>query len=337
MLQPHRQSIQSFDWSSLPRAPPYSHHSPFPYTPFILPHIVTHTHHSCTNQPTLFVSTNNTSLTPIHNHPHQPSDLIHSSSSHTPYYYHHSFSRPRTPTPAYLTHSYPDCSLSFYSHSNLFDRVVDSVPVETPTPTGSDYSCDDIHKFKASIYCKLNNFLLDNDIVPTLRVFYPYSSDIFVGPPTSAFSSQGIDFPSSLSQSLYSFARSNSRSTASTEGDANSLPESTLSDGYVSPVPPSFPEVGGPGVVKLSDSVLANINAPPPTHAYPPTTFTPPTHDKESIETRGQEASSDYQAVYVFNNTTKSLEQTNFERGSIDFTGLDSFENIQAHIDKMLK
>ncbi|XP_064394170.1 glycogenin-1-like [Halichondria panicea] len=52
---------------------------------------------------------------------------------------------------------------------------------------------------------------------------------------------------------------------------------------------------------------------------------------KESIETGGQEASSDYQAAYVLNNTTKSPEQT----GSI--VRLDSFENIQAHIDKMLK
>ncbi len=327
MLQPHSQSSQSFDWSSLPRAPPYSHPSPF--TPS---RIVTHTHHYCTDQPTLFVSTGNTSLTPIPSHPHQASELIRSSSPHTPYYYHHSFSKPRTSTPAYLSHSYSAChshtSLSFYSQNNPFDRVIESVPAETPTPTGSDYSCDDVHKFTASIYCKLNNFLLDDDIVP--RVFYPYSSDIFVGPPTSAFSSQGIDFPSSLSQSLYSFARSNSR----TESDANSLPESTLSDGYVSPVPSSFPEVGGPGVVKLSDSVLANINAPPPTHAYPPTTFTLPTHDKkESVETR-QKESADHQAVYVYNNTTKSREQINFERG---FTGLDSFENIQARIDKMLK
>lgn len=269
-------------------------------------------------------------LTPIY----QPSDVgPDSSTSSTQYYYHNSLSEPKTITPAQVSQAdhHLHTSLSFYSQDPLFDHVSDSLPIETPTPSGSGDYLDDVEEFTARIYQKLNRFLFLND-EPMLRIpnLYP-SDDIFVRPPTSANSSQGIRFPRSLSQSNYSFLYSNKDST---ENDANSLSESTLSDGSVSPPVPSF-EAGHVGTVKLSDSVLANVNTPPPTHVHPLTL--PPRDNKEASLSRQEESWEQHQSVGEYQSTiTKTVEQTNFERGQIDYTGLDSFSSIQAHIDKML-
>ena len=55
-------------------------------------------------------------------------------------------------------------------------------------------------------------------------------------------------------------------------------------------------------------------------HNIPP--FSPPDHVQESVEG---------EAAY------EESHQQDFENGKIDYNGQDSFENIQAHLDLILK
>ena len=95
----------------------------------------------------------------------------------------------------------------------------------------------------------------------------------------------------------------------------------------------SLPLSEGEEGSNLSDSVLTNVTSlSPSTHTHP-TTLKPLAHvDKEPLVERPSSP-----ALIVSGKVTKSEEQVNFEQGNIDYNGQDSFDNIQKHINKMLK
>ena len=293
--------------------------------------------------------------------------------------------------PAYLTLPYPDhhshTSLSFYSPIDMLGDGADTLVTEPNSymyydvDSHSDYQ--DEEEFTSSIYRRLSAFF-DDDIVPPLRICYPYhhsSNDLYINPPTSAHSSLNIEFPSSFAQSDYSFVpdvqyyhftpdsqtshsniQTNDDNTVnviivgtadnditSTEGDAITLPSGTHVTRSVSPVHSSLliqEDEELTGAVKLSDSVLSNVNVSPlpsptpSTHAHPPPTLTvtPPDHESDpSTESKSTgEGATGMQEMYSQSGPVETIHQTNFEHGHFDFNGQDSFENIQAHIDKMM-
>ena len=299
----------------------------------------------------------------------------------------------KTPRPAYLTLPYPDfhshTSLSFYSPNDMLVDGADTIMTEPNSYYDADGYSDyqDEDEFTSSIYRRLSSTFFDDDIVPPLRIYYPYhhsSNDLYINPPTSAYSSQNIEFPSSFAQSDYSFVpdiqyyyhltpdaqteyesqpdiQTNDDSTvnhidntitntdndiASTECDAITLPSDTHVTRSVSPVHSSLliqEDEELTGAVKLSDSVLSNVNISPftlSTHAHPPPTLTVTLPDRESdLSTESKSTgpgATGMHEEYSQSDPIERTHQTNFEHGYIDFNGQDSFENIQAHIDKMM-
>lgn len=288
----------------------------------------------------MLVTSNHPSLVPIHTY-HSHADIIHTSDS--PHVY-HSPNEPKPSTPSYLTDSYVDAqshvSLSFYSHDDIFNKFTHSLPVESmpASKVGSDYFYDD-EDLHESLNRRLRDILLDD--VKTPRISFPHSYNLYWDPPTSACSSQAIDFP--FSQPDYnsvSSSHSQLDSDGSTESDANSLPESTISEYSISPQSPSLfnRETWGSGT--MSDSVLPHVTTVPShphTHTpSPPTILTPSSPVTKESSGSSQEQDLEDRA-FLIDNTTKSVEQVAFESGQIDFHGRDSFNNIQEHIEKMMK
>lgn len=213
----------------------------------------------------------------------------------------------------------------------------------------SSSSSDDLYIYPpTSLHSSLNivfpdSFATSED--PDPRCYHRHSSDVRSEQDSQPDRQTDERDTFSNTDSLTNVLSSTDINNPSTESDANSLwpmgSHRTLHG--VSPVHASLliEDDKLKGAVKLSDSVLPNVYIcptpplPPITHPPPSLTVTLSNHESDgSLNSKSKEKEA--AGGYSPSDPLDRVHQTNFEGAKYEFQGCDSFENIQAHMDKMM-
>lgn len=336
-------------WSTPPPPPP----PPHPPT--------THTHHS---------SHHHSHSSHYHSsHPHHPSQPAHHSiNSQSLVYIPHplsvghydlpqdtyfvdtNHSDPYTPPPSHLPPPNTDAQLN--PETSRFINLM-SVPYADHHAhiSLSFYSKSSIFGAHESFEPKRYNFETDvggDQISLRRKLSFPY----FYSPVVSRSSvhspilhshlhSSDVVFPSSLTNhddDLSSHSSNHSLELGCTEND-DVIMMSGSRDNHVI----ELPELRQPAV-RISDSVLpyfkmSPFSPPPPAHTTPQSQITPVTDTSDDViaSTDGgpqEMGSATDQSVQIV--SADNQHRLDFQNGRIDYTGIDSFENIQRRLDTFL-